>query len=96
MDLRAVPRRSTTWAVVLTPPARVGPFSVGSLVRPIATKRITVESIGSYFESLTDPRHAQHRNHLFIDIMVIAVCGLVCGYDGPTTIRRWTSRVLIS
>jgi predicted transposase YbfD/YdcC len=57
----------------------------------MATKRITVESIGSYFESLPDPRHTQNRKHLFIDIVVIAVCGLVCGCDGPTAIRRWAT-----
>jgi predicted transposase YbfD/YdcC len=55
----------------------------------MATKRVTVESIGSYFESLADPRHTRNRKHLFIDIVVIAVCGLVCGCDGPTAIRRW-------
>ena len=57
----------------------------------MATKRVTVESIGSYFESLTDPRHTRNRKHLFIDIVVIAVCGLVCGCDGPTAIRRWAT-----
>src|SRR3954463_4668064 len=57
----------------------------------MATKRITVESIGSYFESLSDPRHTRNRKHLFIDIVVIAVCGLVCGCDGPTAIHRWAT-----
>lgn len=57
----------------------------------MATKRVTAESIGSYFESLTDPRHTRNRKHLFIDIVVIAVCGLVCGCDGPTAIRRWAT-----
>ena len=55
----------------------------------MATERVTVESIGSYFESLADPRHTRNRKHLFIDIVVIAVCGLVCGCDGPTAIHRW-------
>ena len=55
----------------------------------MATNRVTVESIGSYFESLADPRHTRNRKHLLIDIVVIAVCGLVCGCDGPTAIRRW-------
>ena len=54
----------------------------------MATKRVTVESLGSYFESLADPRHTRNRKHLFTDIVVIAVCGLVCGCDGPTAIRR--------
>jgi predicted transposase YbfD/YdcC len=52
-----------------------------------------VESIASYFESLSDPRHTRNREHRLIDIVVIAVCGLVCGSDGPTAIHRWaTSR----
>ena len=60
----------------------------------MATKRVTAESIASYFESLADPRHTRNRKHLFIDIVVIAVCGLVCGCDGPTAIRRWaTNRI---
>lgn len=60
----------------------------------MATKRVPVESIGSYFESLADPRHTRNRKHLFVDIVAIAVCGLVCGCDGPTAIRRWaTNRV---
>lgn len=57
----------------------------------MATKRVTVESIGSYFESLADPRHTRNRKHLLVDVVVIAVCGLVCGCDGPTAIRRWAA-----
>src|SRR3954469_13782299 len=52
-------------------------------------KRVAVESIRSYFESLTDPRHTRNRRHQFLDIVVLAVCGVVCGCDGPTAIRRW-------
>jgi len=60
----------------------------------MATKLVTIESLGSYFESLVDPRHTRNRKHLFIDIIVIAVCGMVCGCDGPTAIHRWaTNRV---
>jgi predicted transposase YbfD/YdcC len=55
----------------------------------MATKPVTVESIGSYFESLPDPRDTRNRKHRFLDIVVIAVCGVVCGCDGPTAIRRW-------
>ena len=57
----------------------------------MATPRVTVESIGSYFESLADPRHTRNRKHLLVDIVAIAVCGLVCGCDGPTAIRRWAA-----
>jgi predicted transposase YbfD/YdcC len=53
------------------------------------TKLIDVGSIGSYFESLSDPRHTRNRKHLLVDIAVIAVCGILCGCDGPTAIHRW-------
>ena len=52
-------------------------------------KFIDVGSIGSYFESLSDPRHMRNRKHLLVDIAVIAVCGIICGCDGPTAIHRW-------
>ncbi len=51
-------------------------------------KLVDVGSIGSYFESLSDPRHTRHRKHLMVDI---AVCGIICGCDGPTAIHRWAS-----
>jgi predicted transposase YbfD/YdcC len=52
-------------------------------------KLVEVGSIGSYFQSLSDPRHARNRKHLLVDIVVIAVCGVLCGCDGPTAIHRW-------
>lgn len=55
----------------------------------MAEKWVNVEAIGSYFQSLSDPRHTRNRKHLLIDVVVIAVCGMVCGCDGPTAIHRW-------
>jgi len=55
----------------------------------MAEKWVNVEAIGSYFESLSDPRHLRNRKHLLVDIVVIAVCGILCGCDGPTAIHRW-------
>jgi predicted transposase YbfD/YdcC len=52
-------------------------------------KLVDVGSIGSYFESLDDPRHARNRRHLLVDIAVIAVSAIICGCDGPTAIHRW-------
>jgi hypothetical protein len=49
-------------------------------------KLLDVGSIASCFESLDDPRHARNRKHLLVDI---AVCGIICGCDGPTAIHRW-------
>jgi predicted transposase YbfD/YdcC len=57
----------------------------------MATKWVNVESIGSYFQSLSDPRHTRNRKHLLVDIVVIAVCGMVAGCDGPTAIHRWAT-----
>jgi hypothetical protein len=54
-------------------------------------KLVDVGSIASYFESLSDPRHARNRKHLLVDIVVIAVCGVICGCDGPTAIHRWAT-----
>jgi predicted transposase YbfD/YdcC len=52
-------------------------------------KLVDVGPIGSYFESLSDPRHTRNRKHLLVDVVVIAVCGVICGGDGPTAIHRW-------
>lgn len=57
----------------------------------MAAQWVNVESIGSYFQSLSDPRHRRNRKHLLVDIVVIAVCALVCGSDGPTAIHRWAA-----
>jgi len=55
----------------------------------MSVKLVDIESIGSYFESLSDPRHSRNRKHLLEDIIVISVCGMICGSDGPTAIHRW-------
>jgi predicted transposase YbfD/YdcC len=60
----------------------------------LATRWVNVETIGSYFESLSDPRHTRNRKHLLVDVVVIAVCGMLCGSDGPTAIHRWASNRL--
>jgi predicted transposase YbfD/YdcC len=57
----------------------------------MAAKWVSVSSIRPYFESLPDPRDTRNRKHLLGDIIVIAVCALVCGCDGPTAIHRWAS-----
>jgi len=58
------------------------------------TKLVNVESIGAFFESLSDPRDTKNRKHLLIDIVVISVCSMVCGCDGPTAIHRWAANRL--
>src|SRR5688500_9590900 len=60
----------------------------------MAAKLVNVESIGSHFRSLPDPRHTRNRKHLLIDIVVIAVCCMVSGCDGVTAIHRRASNRL--
>jgi predicted transposase YbfD/YdcC len=55
----------------------------------LMAKFVDVGSIGCYFESLSDPRHTRNRKHLLVDVIIIAVCGILCGCDGPTAIHRW-------
>ena len=52
-------------------------------------KLVDVGSIGCYFESLSDPRHTRNRKHNLVDVLVIVVCAILCGCDGPTAIHRW-------
>ena len=42
---------------------------------PRAELRVDVGSLGSHFESLTNPRHTRNRKHLLVDIVVISICG---------------------
>jgi predicted transposase YbfD/YdcC len=57
----------------------------------MATHWVNIEAIGAHFDSLSDPRHTRNRKHLLSDIVVIAVCALICGCDGPTAIHRWAT-----
>jgi predicted transposase YbfD/YdcC len=57
----------------------------------MSNQLVNVESIGSFFESLSDPRHLRNRKHLLVDVVVIAVCAMIAGADGPTAIHRWAT-----
>ena len=55
----------------------------------MADVTVSFDSIVKHFESLPDPRHTRNRRHLLVDIVVIAVCGVIVGCEGPTAIERW-------
>ena len=55
----------------------------------MADVSVSFDSIVKHFESLPDPRHTRNRRHELGDVMVIAVCGVIVGCDGPTSIERW-------
>lgn len=46
-------------------------------------------SVVRHFEFLPDPRHHRNRRHLLVDVITIAVCGVIVGCEGPTSIRVW-------
>lgn len=41
------------------------------------------------FQGLDDPRSHVNRRHEFIDVIVIAICGVLAGADGPEGIAQW-------
>ena len=49
----------------------------------------SLSGIVKHFESLPDPRHTRNRRHLLVDVIVVAVCGVIVGCQGPTSIERW-------
>src|SRR3954468_7594115 len=50
---------------------------------------ISPASIVMHFESLPDPRHDRNRRHRLVDVIAIAVCGVIVGCEGPTSIALW-------
>lgn len=41
-----------------------------------------VASIGKHFGGLTDPRSGNAKAHIFLEILIIAMCAVICGADG--------------
>lgn len=39
-------------------------------------------SITKYFEELQDPRTGNAKAHIFPEILIIAICAVICGADG--------------
>lgn len=48
-----------------------------------------IVSITKHFETLTDPRVERTRWHALIDILVIALCGTICGCDSWEDLPRY-------
>lgn len=41
-----------------------------------------IASIAKHFEGLPDPRTGNARAHIFLEILIIAICAVICGADG--------------
>jgi hypothetical protein len=55
----------------------------------MACPTVSLDSVVKHFESLPDPRHTRNRHHLLVDVITLAVCGVIVGCEGPTAIVRW-------
>ncbi len=55
----------------------------------MACPTVSLDTVVNHFESLPDPRHTRNRHHLLVDVITIAVCGVIVGCEGPTAIVRW-------
>ena len=50
-----------------------------------------VVSILDYFEDLQDPRSCINRKHLLGELIVICICAVIAGADGPQAIGVWAA-----
>jgi predicted transposase YbfD/YdcC len=48
-----------------------------------------VRGILKHFAAMPDPRSTINQHHLLVDVIVIAMCGVLAGADGPAAIERW-------
>lgn len=48
-----------------------------------------VSSIAAHFGDLTDPRMERTRVHSLLDILTIAICAVLAGADGPTSMKTF-------
>ena len=55
----------------------------------MADATVSLDSVIKHFESLPDSRDTRNRRHLLGDVIVISVCGVIVGCEGPTAIVRW-------
>lgn len=51
--------------------------------------RGNIKDIKNHFAELPDPRSSINRRHLLVDVVVISLCGVLAGADGPVAIAVW-------
>ena len=62
------------------------------LCEPASQKSIfALAELFTAFEKLEDPRSSVNRLHPLVSGVFIAVQAVLCGADGPTTIRAWAA-----
>ena len=45
----------------------------------------------THLSNLTDPRSALGKRHQLVEIIIIAICGIICGADDWVMIEDWQS-----
>jgi predicted transposase YbfD/YdcC len=50
---------------------------------------ISTSTIIEYFGTLEDPRIERTKLHLLVDIVMITICAVICGADGPSDIEQY-------
>ncbi len=53
--------------------------------------RPSIKGIKNHFARLPDPRSTINRRHLLVDVVVISLCGVLAGADGPLAIEVWAT-----
>jgi predicted transposase YbfD/YdcC len=48
-----------------------------------------LSSLAEHFAELPDPRSEVNREHRLVDVIVISICAVIAGADGPTGIAEW-------
>lgn len=62
----------------------------------LASESSSLKSIVEHFEELPDPRSEVNREHLLVDVIVISICAILAGADGPTAIAVWAKSPSVS
>jgi predicted transposase YbfD/YdcC len=62
----------------------------------LVSEKSSLQSITEHFEELPDPRSEVNREHLLVDVIVISICAIVAGADGPTAIATWAKSPSVS
>jgi len=48
-----------------------------------------VRGIIAHFKDVADPRSSINRRHVLVDVIVVSICGVIAGADGPVGIEQW-------
>lgn len=62
----------------------------------LGSEESSLKSIAEHFEELPDPRSEVNREHLLVDVIVISICAILAGADGPTAIAVWAKSPSVS